>query len=324
MKPFLLKRLPILGLALIILLLVVYLGSKEPRFLRADTVAQLFKYYSPMALLALGMTFVILTGGIDLSVGYVMMLLMFVMASQVRDHPGVSPFVAIAWGVGASLLVGGLIGAAVAYARIPSFIVTLAVMVAAYGVTLVISRNQAIGNLPDAMLALGSGEFTLGGVSFPYTMPVVLLLYAGAALLLNRTLFGRHILAVGSNREAARLSGINVPRTELLVYVLSGLCVLVAALMQIGINRNADPKVALSDSLELNAIAIVVIGGTSLTGGRGGVLGTALGALLLALIFNGLDFIGINEPSYKKMIQGGIIFLGAVLDAVQRRYVKTG
>jgi erythritol transport system permease protein len=108
----------------------------------------------------------------------------------------------------------------------------------------------------------------------------------------------------------------------MMAYVISGVCCWVAALMQIGINRNADPKVALSDSLELNAIAIVVIGGTSLAGGRGRMLGTALGALLLALVFYGLPLIGINEPSYKKMIQGGIILLGAVLDAVQRRYWK--
>lgn len=311
-----------MGLTLIILSLVVYLASKERLFLTPGTAAFIFKYYSPMALLALGMTFIILTGGIDLSVGFVMMLLMFVMAALVRDHPGIAPLAAMGAGLGAALLIGLLIGASVAYARIPAFIVSLAVMVTAYGVTLLISRNQSISGLPDAMLWLGGASFPLLGDSFPVMTLFVTAFYLAAALLLSRTAFGRHLYAIGSNREAARLSGINVRRTEMLAYLLSALCCWTAALMQMGINRNADPKVALSDNLELNAIAIVVIGGTSLAGGRGSVSGTALGALLLSLIFYGLPLIGINEPSYKKMIQGGIIFLGAVLDSLHRRYAK--
>lgn len=319
MKNFLRKRLPQVGLLLILFVLIVFLASRQSLFLTPGTVAQIFKYYSPMAMLALGMTFIILTGGIDLSVGFTMMLLMFVMAGEIRDHPNIVPSVAIGAGFVAAMLVGLLIGASVAYARIPAFIVSLAVMVAAYGVTLIISKNQSISGLPDAMLWLGGATFPLLGEAFPLMLPVVVVAYGLAALLLNRTAFGRHLYAIGSNREAARLSGVNVRRTELFAYLLSALCCWIAALMQIGINRNADPKVALSDNLELNAIAIVVIGGTSLAGGRGGVFGTSLGALLLSLIFYGLPLIGIQEPSYKKMIQGGIIFLGAVLDSFQRR-----
>lgn len=323
MKLALHRWLPQLGLSVIILTLMVYLASKQQLFLSTQTAAQMFKYYSPMAMLALGMTFVILTGGIDLSVGFVMMLIMFVMAGQVRDHPGISPGIAIGWGLGAALLVGGLVAFAVAFARIPPFIVTLATMVTAYGVTILISKNLSIGNLPEPMLWLGKSEFRFLGADFPTMTLVVILSYLAAALLLNKTKFGRHLYAVGSNREAARLSGINVPRTEATAYLLLALCVWTAALMQIGINRSADPKVALSDNLELNAIAIVVIGGTSLAGGRGGISGTALGALLLSLIFYGLPLIGITEPSYKKMIQGGIIMLGAVLDSIQRRFGKS-
>lgn len=320
MKRFLVQRLPQIGLLLILMLLAGYLASRQPLFLTPGTAAQMFKYYSPMAMLALGMTFIILTGGIDLSVGFVMMLLMFVMAGLMRDHPALAPSVALLGGAGAALLIGAVNGLSVAYGRIPAFIVTLAMMVASYGVTLLISRNQSIGGLPDSMLWLGGAEFPLLGESFPVMMPVVILSFLLAAVLLNRTGYGRHLYAVGNNREAARLSGIDVRRVELFAYLLSALCVWAAAVMQIGINRNADPKVALSDSLELNAIAVVVIGGTRLTGGKGGVLGTALGWMLLALIFYGLPLIGINEPSYKKMIQGGIVFLGAVIDAVQRRY----
>lgn len=315
----LLRWLPQVGLVTIILVLAFYLAAQQPLFLTPGTATQIFKYYSPMAMLALGMTFIILTGGIDLSVGFVMMLLVFVTAGLVRDHPGLSPYAAMGAGLAAALGVGAVNGLSIAYARIPSFIVTLAMMVVAYGVTLLISQNQSITNLPPALLWLGGATFPFLGEAFPVMALVVVAAYLGAGLLLLRTPFGRHLYAVGSNREAARLSGVNVRATELAVYLLSSVCVWIAALMQMGINRTADPKIALSDNLELNAIAVVVIGGTSLAGGRGGVGGTALGALLLSLVFYGLPLIGINEPSYKKIIQGGIIFLGAVLDSLQRR-----
>ena len=321
--PFIRRNLSQVGLALVLLLLMGYLASRQPLFLTPGTLAQIFKYYSPMAMLALGMTFIILTGGIDLSVGFAMMLVMFAMAGQVRDHPGISPVIALGAGFLTALGVGGGIGASVAYARIPAFIVSLAAMVGSYGATLLISQNQSIGNLPEWLRWLGGSGFNIGQTEFPIMMPVVVMFYAAAAVILARTAYGRRLYAIGCNRESARLSGIDVRRTELGAYLISGLCVWIAALMQLGINRNADPKVALSDNLELNAIAVVVIGGTSLAGGRGTVAGTAMGALLLALIFYGLPLIGINEPSYKKLIQASIIFLGAVLDALQRRYLST-
>lgn len=307
---------------LVILCLTIYLSSREKLFFTPGTVAQIFKYYSPMAMLALGMTFIILTGGIDLSVGFVMMLLMFVMAGLVRDHPTLPVILVLGCGAGTALLVSGLLGGMVAYARIPAFIVSLALMVAAYGLTIIISQNQAITGLPGYLTWLGDTEFKIGSESFPIMMPVVILAYSGAGIVLSKTQFGRHLYALGSNREAARLSGIDVPRAELFAYLISGLCGWTAALMQLGINRNADPGVATSDSLELNAIAIVVIGGTSLSGGRGSILGTALGVTLLALIFYGLPLVGINDPSIKKLIQAGIILLGALFDTLQRRYSK--
>jgi len=320
MKRLLSNHMAEVGLAVIIIALMAYLASRQSLFLSAGTAAQIFKYYSPMAMLALGMTFVILTGGIDLSVGFVMMLVMFAIAAPIRDNPALSPMLALGIGAVAAVGTGSLIGGTVAYLRIPAFIASLAAMVAAYGVTLILSQNQSIGNLPDLVTWLGNTSF--GAESFPLMMLVVIAAFVLGSLVLSKSAFGRHIYAVGSNREAARLSGINVRRTEFLAYLILALCVFVAAWMQLGINRNADPKVALSDNLELNAIAIVVIGGTSLAGGRGTLVGTALGWLLLSLIFYGLPLIGINEPSYKKLIQGGIIFLGAVLDALQRRYSR--
>lgn len=316
-------NLPLIALIAVILIFMAFLASRQKLFLTPGTAADLFKYYSPLAMLALGMTFVILTGGIDLSVGFVMMLLMFVMAAYFRDNPAGSTAVAMLRGLGAAVVIGGSVGCLIAYIRVPAFITTLAVMVGAYGLNMVISRDKSIDNLPEPLLRLGSAEFHFLGENFRVMSLVVIAAFLTAALVLGKTKFGRYVYAIGSNREAARLSGINVPRTEMLVYVVMAVCAWVAALMQLGINRSADPKVALSDNLELNAIAIVVIGGTSLAGGRGRILGTALGALLLALVFYGLPLINIGEPSYKKMILAAIILLGALLDAFQRRVWRT-
>lgn len=326
--PSKLPRIPVswatqIGIFVIIVLLAILFSRIQPLFFSPRTVALIFKYYSPVAVLAMGMTFVILTGGIDLSVGYLMMFLMFVMAYLAR-RMGWDPGLALLAGLGTAVLTGAAVGAGVAIARIPSFILTLAVMVSAYGATLLLSNNQSITELPEPLLWLGGAEFSLGSQSFPVMAPVVVGLFAFAALVLRRTPYGRYVYALGSNREAARLNGIPVRAVEISVYALSAVCCWVAALMQLGINRTADPKVALSDSLELNAIAMVVIGGTSLVGGRGGVGGTALGVVLLSMLFNGLPMLGgqFGDTSWRKLVQGGVIFLGAAIDAVQRKYWK--
>ena len=311
-----------IGILVVIVLLCVLFGRIQPRFVSTTTVSLIFKYYSPVAVLALGMTFVILTGGIDLSVGYLMMFLMFVSAALFKR--GMDPTLSLLASFGTAAVIGTAVGMCVALARIPSFIVTLAVMVAAYGATLLISSNQTITDLPAAHTVLGGGTFTIGDQPYSFTMPVVIVLYLVASFVLNRTSYGRYVYAVGSNREAARLNGVRVNLVEISVYTLMALCCWLAAWMQLGINHTADPKIALSDAFELNAIAMVVIGGTSLTGGRGGVGGTALGALLLCVLFNGLPMLGgqFGDTSWRKLVQGGVIFLGAILDAVQRRYLR--
>jgi ribose/xylose/arabinose/galactoside ABC-type transport system permease subunit len=309
-----------LGLAVVILLLIGLFARLNPTYLSPSTISLVFRYYSPIAVLALGMTFVILTGGIDLSVGFLMMFLMFVMAG-LTNKAGWDPGAAMGVGLVAAAAIGLFVGLCVSVFRIPAFIITLAVMVAAYGGTLLISGNQAITNLPAALEWLGGGSFTVAGERFPLTLPAVVLLFVVAGVVLRKTAYGRHLYAIGSNREAARLNGVRVHAVEASAYVVMACCCWLAALMQLGLNHTADPKVALSDSLELNAIAMVVIGGTSLTGGRGGVGGTALGALLLAILFNGLPALGgaFGETSVRKLVQAGVIFLGAVLDAAQRR-----
>lgn len=323
-----LPRIPVawatqLGILVVIVVLIVVFSRIQPRFFSPNTVALIFKYYSPAAMLALGMTFVVLTGGIDLSVGFLMMFLMFVMA-HLTKRAGWDPGLAMVAGLGTAILTGSAVGASVALARIPPFIITLAVMVGTYGATLLLSENQSITDLPPALIWLGSAEFSLGGQSFPMMAPFVVGLFLFAALVLRRTAYGRYVYALGSNREAARLNGVNVLAVEISIYAISAVCCWIAGLMQLGINRTADPKVALSDSLELNAIAMVVIGGTSLAGGRGGVGGTALGVILLSMLFNGLPMLGgkFGDTSWRKLVQAAVIFLGAAIDALQRKYWK--
>ncbi len=307
-----------LGLGLVILALVVLFAMKDPRFVSPGTVALVFKYHSPLAVLALGLTLVILTGGIDLSVGFLMMLLMFVMAVLARQ--GLSPALALLAGAASAAVIGGVVGSGVSYARIPPFILTLAVMTLAYGATLLLSGNQSVTNLPEALTWLGGTQIPVGPLSFPLMLPLVVGLYVATAVILRRTRYGRYLYALGSNREAARLNGVPVRQIEISVYVVMALCCWLAAWMQLGINRTADPKVALSDSLELSAIAMVVIGGTSLVGGTGGVGGTALGFALLSVLAVGLPYIGgqFGDVSWRKLVQGAVIAVGAVLDAWQR------
>lgn len=312
-----------IGLIAVLCGLILIFSLAQPRFFSPTTLALLFKYYSPVAVLALGMTFVILTGGIDLSVGFMMMFLMFVTAHLSRSG-GLPPALALASSLGAGAVTGAAVGLGVARARIPPFILTLSVMVGSYGATLLLSGNQAISDLPPLLTAPGSAEFPLAGHRFPATLLLVVALYGAAALVLRCTAYGRALYALGSNREAARLNGIRVVAVETSAYVLMGCCCWLAGWLQLGVNRTADPKVALSDNLELNAIAMVVIGGTSLTGGRGGVGGTALGAILLAVLFNGLPMLGgqFGDTSWRKLVQAAVILAGAVLDAAQRRLLK--
>ncbi len=310
----------LIGIACVLLGLVVVFSVVQPRFLSPTTLSLIFRYYSPVSVLALGMTFVILVAGIDLSVGFLMVLLMFVMATAVTKG-GIPPVGALLLGLVSAVVVGVASGAAIAVARMPPFIVTLAVMVGANGATLLLSGNQSVGNLPPELLALGSSEVQLLGHPFPLTILLVPALYAGAALFLRRTRSGRALVAVGANREAARLSGLPIRRLEASAYVFMAICCWLAAWIQLGVNRTADPKVALSDSLELNAIAMVVIGGTSLSGGRATLAGTALGALLLAVLFNGLPMLGgqFGDTSWRKLVQAAVILAGACLDVIQRR-----
>jgi len=304
------------------LLVVTVTVLTDGLFARPENLVNVARQISFEALIAFGMTLIIVTGGIDLSVGSLVALTGVVAALVMHSTLG--------WPVGLSILTGAAAGSAVGALSgtvcgtvitrfsIPPFIVTLAVMLIARGLAFIACAGQPVYELPEELLVLGRG-FVLESI-LGKTLPVpVLLMLIGFAffhVLLARTVFGRGVIAVGSNEEAARLSGIPVRLTKLLVYVLTGaICGLVGVLNDAKLMAG-DPKVG--EMWELNVIAAVVVGGTSLFGGRGTIPGTLIGALIIGVLNNSLNLLGVQH-FWQKVVLGLVILLAALLDAALRR-----
>jgi ribose/xylose/arabinose/galactoside ABC-type transport system permease subunit len=274
------------------------------------------------ALIAFGMTLVIVTGGIDLSVGSLVALtgVMAAVAMQATLQMPVEACIAIglAAGTGVGAASGIITGSIVARFSIPPFIVTLAAMLIARGLGFIACDGQPIYQLPDELIWLGRGFVLEEHIGRLLPVPVLILIVGFVVfhVLLARTVFGRGVVAVGSNEEAARLAGIPVRRTKLIVYVLTGgLCGIVGLLNDAKLMA-ADPKVG--EMWELNVIAAVVVGGTSLFGGRGSIPGTLIGALIIGVLNNSLNLLQV-EHFWQKVVLGGVILLAALLDAGLRR-----
>ena len=295
--------------ALIALLLLVLFGAlRYEGFFGAYNIVELLRYNAMFGLVALGMTFVIMTGGIDLSVGSVA-----AMASVVAAL--LSPYglpLAVAGAVLAGLAVGLLNGWSVAYLGIPAFITTLATLLGARGAALLLSNNTAVF----------SAEFVQLSVSKPLGLPIPVLVlaaaYAVGAAVISYTRFGRHVLAIGGNEEATRLMGLPVDRIKLAVYALSGALAGAAGVLLLMHTSTGVPTEGVG--WELSAIAAVVVGGTLLTGGVGSVATTLVGVLLLGLIFNLLNFengqgVISLSPYWQSVIRGGFLLVVVILQS---------
>ncbi len=294
-----------------LLLLVVAFSLLSEQFFKLDNWANIVQQSSIIAIAAAGATFVIILAGIDLSVGSVVALSGILAAGLMvnRNLP--------AWGgIGVSLLVGlaaGLFnGISISYLGLSAFIATLSTLAMARGLTLAYSDGQTIFGLPDAYNYLGSG--VLGGITLPVIITVMVFLLAH--LLLARTVFGHEVYAVGGNREAARLAGINVRRVEISVYALAGMLSGLAGVVLTGRLTAALPSSA--TGLELDVIAAVVIGGASLFGGRGNMIGTFFGVLTIGVLRNGLNLLNVS-PFWVQFVQGAVIFVAVLLDALGQR-----
>jgi len=284
-----------------LVLLVVIASLMSPRFLTSVNIFNVLRQTSIIAIIGLGMTFVIITGGIDLSVGSVVALVSVLVAGT----QGGGAVAALAAGLGAGALGGALNGIGVAWFRMPPFIVTLAAMTAFRGLAFMYSGGKPISGHDEVFRHIGSGY--LGHV--PYPVIYMFALFIAGYVLLRRTTIGVSTYAVGGNEEATRLSGVDVRKVKLFAYMLCGLCAAIAAIIQTSRLTVGEPIAG--TGYELDAIAAVVIGGTSLSGGRGSVWGTLVGALILFILSNIFNIL--NVPSYSQDVFKGLIILGAVL-----------
>jgi ribose transport system permease protein len=275
-------------------------------FLTSDNMLNVLRQASVVGVLAIGMTFVIATGGIDLSVGS-MVAAAAVAGGQLADSGSV---VFILGALAMGILLGGINAGAIAFGRVVPFIATLAMFTMARGLALWLSDKTPISLFElDAVRWFGTGEI----LGIPSAVIVFLAVTVLAWVLLNRTRYGRYVVAVGGNREAARIAGVKVPWIVFSVYVISGICVAIAAILVSGRLASASPIIG--NLYELDAIAAVVIGGSALAGGRATIVGTFLGVVTFALIFNLLTLMDLAIEI--QQITKGLIILAAVL--VQRR-----
>lgn len=292
-----------------LIILCVALFIATPHFLTVNNFLNIGIQAATVAILAFGMTFVIITAGIDLSVGSVAALGAMVSASFFTDlnMPG---WLTLTVGLLTGLLAGAICGIATAYGKIPSFIATLAMMSIARGATLVISDGSPI-RTADSVNWLGS---TVAGIPIPIVMMVIAGLICW--FILERTVLGRSMYAIGGNLEAARLSGLPVKRIQITVFALSGLFAALAGLVMAGRLSSAQPQAGVG--YELDAIAAVVIGGASLAGGQGRATGTLVGALLLAVIRNGLNLLNVSS-FWQQIVIGLVIALAVGFDVIRNR-----
>jgi ribose transport system permease protein len=302
------------GIGIAFMLEVVAFALLSPYFFTTDNLLNVSLQASITAIIAAGMTFVILTGGIDLSVGSVLALAGIFATAVVRLGLPFSLSLPIALAV--SLVFGALSGAfaglCVTRFSITPFIVTLALMTVWRGTAFVYTAGRPIWELPEEFSVLGSGRF----LALPIPTIVMLVVYVLSHLGLTRTRFGRHVYAVGGNIEAARLAGIRTHRVLTQVYVLSGVLSALSGVLLASRMNSGQPNAGLS--YELDVIAAVVVGGTSLSGGTGSIAGTFIGAMLIAVLRNGLNLM--NVSSYvQQVVVGAVILLAVMLDRMRRR-----
>ena len=302
-----------LGPFLALLAACAFFATQSDRFLSAGNFSLILQQVMVVGVIAIGQTLVILTAGIDLSCGMVMALGGIVM-TKFATELGLPPGLAVLCGLGVTTAFGLLNGLLVTRIKLPPFIVTLGTLNIAFAVTQLYSNSQTVTELPPLLTALGN-TFALGGTDVAFGAVLMLLLYALAWFVLRETTAGRHVYAVGNNAEATRLVGIPTQRVLLGVYVVAGFFYGVAALLSVARTGVGDPNAGQTENLD--AITAVVLGGTSLFGGRGIVLGSLVGALIVGVFRNGLTLMGVSSI-YQVLVTGILVILAVALDQLSR------
>lgn len=297
------KYIKIFKIYLVFLALFIIMTFASPAFFTKMNILNLLRQLSINGIIATGMTFVIITGGIDLSVGSILALSSIVACDFI--HPNTYPVIVpvlIALVIGA--VCGGINGVIIAKGKVPAFIVTMGMMTICRGMTLMYNNGKAITNFDENFKVIGGGTF----LSIPIPIYILILTMIVGGVLLGKMRLGRYVYAVGGNESSAKISGINVDRIIICVYVIAGILSALAGIVLS--SRVITATATAGDGYELDAIAAVVIGGTSLSGGVGSVAGTLAGVLIIGVLNNGLDLL--NVPSYYQQVIQGVIIIGSV------------
>ncbi|MDQ0150401.1 ABC transporter permease [Eubacterium multiforme] len=305
-KEYLDKYKSLIGLVL----LCIIITFVTPSFLTLANISNVFTQVSVNAIIAIGMTFVILTGGIDLSVGSTLAISGALGASIIKSTGNIFLAIIVASIVGIAIgLVNGIL---IAKGKLQAFIVTLATMTIFRGATLVFTNGTPISKLPEKFLEIGNGK--LGFIPVPVIITIIIAIISIYAL--SQTRFGRYLYALGGNEESAKLSGINTDKIKVMTYVISGFVASIAGVIITSRIGSASPNAG--TGFELDAIAAVVIGGTSLSGGEGKISGTIVGALIIGVLNNGLNLMNVS-PFYQSIVKGLVILIAVLLDKKSRK-----
>ncbi|MEG0289331.1 MAG: ribose ABC transporter permease [Carnobacterium sp.] len=296
-----------LGPLLALIVLIVFVTILNPGFVSPNNLLNLLRQVSTNALIAFGMTFVILTGGIDLSVGSTLALSSALMAGSIVA--GLDPFLAMVLAVVVGGLLGGFNGLLITKGKMAPFIATLATMTIFRGATLVFTDGNPITGIGDSFIFKFVGRGYLFGIPFPVILMAIcfIILY----ILLHKMTFGRKTFAIGGNEKAAFIAGIKSDRIKIAIYAISGMMASIAGIIITSRLNSAQPTAG--QSYEMDAIASVVLGGTSLSGGRGRIVGTLIGALIMGTLNNGLNLLGVSS-FYQQIVKGIVIIIAVLLD----------
>ena len=296
-----------LGPLLALIVLIIFVTILNPGFVSPNNLLNLLRQVSTNALIAFGMTFVILTGGIDLSVGSTLALSSALMAGSIVA--GLDPFLAMVLAVVVGGLLGGFNGLLITKGKMAPFIATLATMTIFRGATLVFTDGNPITGIGDSFIFKFVGRGYLFGIPVPVILMAIcfIILY----ILLHKMTFGRKTFAIGGNEKAAFIAGIKSDRIKIAIYAISGMMASIAGIIITSRLNSAQPTAG--QSYEMDAIASVVLGGTSLSGGRGRIVGTLIGALIMGTLNNGLNLLGVSS-FYQQIVKGIVIIIAVLLD----------
>lgn len=300
-KDFLKKYKSLVGLVILCIIISII----APRFLQFSNIINVFTQVSVNAIIAVGMTFVILSGGIDLSVGSIVAISGAVAAAIVKS--GGSIFVALPVALVIGSVIGLFNGVIVSKFKIQPFIVTLGTMTIFRGVTYVFTNGMPISGLSQSFTVIGNNNI----IGIPLPVIIIAVVFGLAWYILNQTRYGRYVYSVGGNEDCTRLSGINTDKIKTFVYVICGMAAALSGVIVTSRIGSASPNAG--TGYELDAIAAVVLGGTSTAGGEGTIVGTIIGAMIIGILNNGLNLMNVS-PFYQSIVKGSVILIAVILD----------